>query len=417
MEIRLKTGDRKEALQIPEEAECLVLLPDEMPVHPDEAAIVKKALECPKGSPRISEIFSKDDKVVIVTSDITRPCPSWKILPVLLEELNEAGVKDENITVLFGRGSHRPQTEAEMRHLVGDDVYERVNCCDSDFEDTVHLGTTTRGTPVDLDRRYVEADKRILIGNVEYHYFAGYSGGAKAVMPGMSVPAAIQSNHRFMTDPNACAGKLEGNPVRADIEEAAAMKPGDFIINVVLNAEKEIVYAAAGDMTEAHRDACRYLDRFYRRSIPQRADIVVVSQGGSPKDINLYQTQKALYNAKYAVRDGGTIIVCGSCREGFGNARFEEWMRGYQDAEKMCEDIRKTFILGAHKAAAIGAVSLHADIILVSDMDPDIVRSTILGWAPSLQDAFDAAMQKYGTNASVIIMPYGGSTLPYTEEA
>ena len=415
MEIRLKKGTGYESLDTRDCADVTVLLPDEMPEDPDEEAIIRTALAEPVGTPRLRDIVRKGEKTVIVTSDITRPCPSWKILPALIEELEAGGVERKDITVLFGRGSHRKQTEEAMRHLVSDAVFDSVTCADSDFEDTVHAGTTSRGTPVDLDRRYFEADRRILVGNVEYHYFAGYSGGAKAVMPGMSVPGAIQNNHSYMLDPASCAGRLEGNPVRADIEEAASLAPADFIINAVLNAQKKITAAFAGDMTKAHREACAYLDRFYRRAIAKRADIVCVSQGGAPKDLNLYQTQKALDNAKYAVKDGGTIILCGSCREGFGNARFAEWMTGYDSAVKMAEDIRREFILGAHKAAAIGAVSLKADIILVSDMDPDIVNSTILHHADSVQEAFDDALGKYGTDASVIVMPYGGSTLPYEE--
>ena len=416
MKYDIRIGTREETLDTKDTHRVTMLAPDDMPEHPDEKAAVREALQSPIGTKRLKEMVKPGESIVIVTSDITRPCPSWKILPPLLDELHEAGVRNEDITVLFGRGSHRNQTEEEKRHLVSDEIYDRIRCEDSDFENTVHLGVTSRGTPVDLDRRYAEADFRILLGNVEYHYFAGYSGGAKAVMPGMSVPAAIQSNHRFMTDPAACAGKLEGNPVRADIEEAASLCPGDFIVNVVLNAHKEIVYAACGDMTAAHRDACAYLDRFYRRPIDERADIVVVSQGGTPKDLNLYQTQKALDNAKYAVRDGGTIIVCGSCREGFGNARFEEWMTGYDNGKQMTEDIRKHFILGAHKAAAIGAVSMHADIMLVSDMEPETVKKTILKYAPSLQEAYEEASAKYPADASVIIMPYGGSTLPCMKE-
>ena len=174
-------------------------------------------------------------------------------------------------------------TEAEMRKLAGDRCFEEARCVDSDPTDCVHMGTTSRGTPVDITRVVAEADYRICVGNIEFHYFAGYSGGAKAIMPGVSTPAAIQCNHRMMVSEDACAGKLEGNPLRKDIEEAGAICGIDFIVNVVLDEHKHIVYGVAGDVTEAHRAGCAYLDQMYRCKIPQRADIVIVSQGGAPK--------------------------------------------------------------------------------------------------------------------------------------
>ena len=169
-----------------------------------------------------------------------------------------------------------------------------------------------------------EADRRICLGNIEYHYFAGYSGGAKAIMPGVSTRAAIQANHSRMVLPECCAGALETNPLRMDIEEAGAMVGIDFILNVVLSEHKEILRAVAGDVTKAHRAGCAFLDTLYRKELAEAADIVLVSQGGAPKDLNLYQTQKALDNAKHAVRDGGIIILIGSCREGLGERTFEE---------------------------------------------------------------------------------------------
>ncbi|MBQ6137306.1 MAG: nickel-dependent lactate racemase, partial [Kiritimatiellae bacterium] len=265
-------------------------------------------------------------------------------------------------------------------------------------------------------RTVVEADFRVCLGNIEFHYFAGYSGGAKAIMPGVSTPAALQATHRLMVSEDACAGKLEGNPIREDIEEAAAMVGVDFIVNAVLDEHKHIVYAVAGDVTEAHRVGCRYLDKMYRKKIPHRADIVIVSQGGAPKDANLYQTQKALDNSKHAVKKGGTIILIGACNEGLGSATFERWLTQSPTAHSMVEKIGKQFELGGHKAAAIGMVLENASIDLVSEMDDDFVRSIFLNPQPSAQAAFDQAMAKYGPDATVIAMPFGGATLPVVSE-
>lgn len=378
-------------------------------------AAVRWALAHPIGAPLLRSIVRPGQKITIVTSDISRPLPSYDVLPAVLDELYAGGINAEDITVVLALGSHRRHTEEEMQHLVGERCWREVKCVDSDVDDCVHLGTTSAGTPVDITRVVAEADIRICLGNIEFHYFAGYSGGAKAIMPGCSTPAAIQQNHRMMVSPDACAGKIAGNPVRADIEEAGNLCGIDYIVNVVLDEHKKIVYAVAGDVMQAHRTGCAYLDEMYRKKLPQQADIVLVSQGGAPKDANLYQVQKALDNAKHAVRDGGTIILIGACPEGLGSRKFEQWLTEAPTAHSMVERIGQHFELGGHKAAAIGMVLDRAQIDLVSEMDDDFVRSIFLTPQPSAQAAFDAAMKKYGPDASVIAMPYGGATLPYME--
>ena len=274
------------------------------------------------------------------------------------------------------------------------------------------VGVTKRGTPVDIDRRVLAADRRICLGNIEYHYFAGYSGGAKAIMPGSSTRAAIQANHRMMASPDAHIGKLEGNPVREDIEEGAAMVGADFILNVVIDTHKRIVWAGAGDMVEAHRAGCRFLDTMYRFELEREADIVVVSQGGAPKDLNLYQTQKALENARHAVRKGGIIVLVGSCREGLGNEVFEQWMVEAEKPRDLVERIGREFVLGGHKAAMVAEVCERAEVYLVSDMEDTFVRQIFMTPFGNVQEAYDAAVRKLGEDASVLVMPYGGSTVP-----
>ncbi len=373
---------------------------------------VRFALDNPIGAPRLSVLVRPGMKIAIVTSDISRPLPSYQVLPGVLEELAQAGVCMEDVTVVFALGSHRPHTREEMLALVGEDVFKKVRCVDSDPQDCIHMGTTPAGTPVDITRAVAQADFKICLGNIEFHYFAGYSGGAKAIMPGVSTHEAIQCNHRMMVSPDACAGKLEGNPLRKDIEDAGAICGIDYIVNAVLDEHKHIVYAVAGDVTLAHREGCRYLDRMYRCRIPERADIVLVSQGGAPKDANLYQTQKALDNAKHAVKKGGTVILMGACPEGFGSKTFERWLLDAPTAHSLVERIGREFVLGGHKAAAIGMVLKDADIRLISQMDPQVVERCFMHPAPDAQTALEEAFQKYGPDATVIAMPYGGATLP-----
>ena len=405
-------GKGIQTVELPAENLQAVLLSNGMEHERRGAEAVRYALEHPIGSPRLKDLAPAGKKIVIITSDISRPLPSFDVLPSVLDELSSAGVKDEDVTVVFALGSHRKHTPEEMERLVGSEAYSRVRCMDSDPSDCVRFGVTKRGTPVDITRVVAEADFRICLGNVEFHYFAGYSGGYKAMMPGVSTPEAIQANHRLMVDENAHAAKMEGNPLREDIEEAGAMVGVDFIVNAVLDEHRHIVYAAAGDVTLAHRDACRYLDRMYIKPIEKRADIVIVSQGGAPKDANLYQTQKALDNARHAVRKGGTIILIGACNEGLGNKTFEDWLLDAKKPADLIERVHREFKLGGHKAAAIAMVLENADVMLVSEMDDDFVKSIFLDPQKSAQAAFDKAMAKYGPAASVIAMPFGGATLP-----
>ena len=374
MEFEIGFGTCPQKLDVPDENLICVLLPNTVAQGLTGQQEVARALKEPIGTPRLSQIVKKGETVAIVTSDITRPLPSYQILPLILDELTQAGIEKQDVTIVFGLGSHRKQTPEEQKKLVGDAIYQDVKCIDGDDSDCVHYGYTSRGTPVDIVRAVAEADRRVCLGNIEYHYFAGYSGGAKAIMPGVSTRDAIQSNHSRMVEAAAAAGRLSGNPVREDIEEAAQMVGVDFILNVVLDEHKKIVHAVAGDMVQAHRAGCKYLDQLYGKPIADRADIVVVSQGGAPKDLNLYQTQKALDNAKHAVKKGGVIVLVGSCREGLGEHVFEEWMTQSPDAHSMIERVQRDFQLGGHKAAAIAMVLEDADIYLVSELEPEFVK-------------------------------------------
>ena len=394
MKIELGFGDTTQILNIPDENLSEVLVPNNIEHRMSADEAVKNALEHPIASARLRDIVKPGEKIAIITSDITRPMPTYAVMPFLLDELSSAGVSDKDITLVFALGSHRKHSDAEKIKLAGEETFRRIACVDGDTADCVHLGVTSRGTPVDIVRCVAEADRRICLGNIEYHYFAGYSGGAKAIMPGVSTRDAIQSNHRMMIEKEACAGNLDTNPLRQDIEEAARMCGIDFILNVVLDEHKKIIYAVAGDSVKAHRQGCRFLDTLYGKRIKQKTDIVVVSQGGAPKDLNLYQTQKALDNAKHAVKDGGIIVLVGSCKEGLGEKVFEEWMTGAEKSADLIARIKKEFRLGGHKAAAIALVLEYADIYLVSDMENAFVKKLFFTPFKTVQDAFNAALEK-----------------------
>ena len=410
-------GNETRTFQVPDRNLLCEVTQNQVEVASTGAEAVREALKSPIGTKRLGELVRPGQKIAVITSDITRPCPSHVILPELLRELSKAGVRDEDITVVFALGSHRVHTQEEQMRLVGREVFDRVRCVDAAREGFVHVGVTRAGTPVDIDPVVAGADVRICVGNIEFHYFAGYSGGAKAIMPGVSTRDAIQTNHSKMVLDAARAGNLLENPLRQDIEEAAAMVGVDFILNVVLDEEKKIVKAVAGDLRRAHEAGCAFLDQLYKIRIPARADIVVTTPGGFPKDINLYQAQKALDNAKHAVRDGGIIILAASCREGLGEKVFEQWMLDSPSPEAMIERIGRDFQLGGHKAAAISMVLKRCRILLVSDLEDGFVRNIFLEPFPTVDAALQEAFSSLGEDSRVIFMPHGGSVLPQVQPA
>lgn len=379
----------------------------------DVPDMIRRALGNPIGSSRLADRVSAGQQVAIVTSDISRPCPSAELLPFLLDELNQAGIRERDITVVFGLGTHRPHTRDEQVSLVGPDIYQRVRCIDSDPSSTELVGHTNRGTPVRVFRPVLEADIRVCLGVIEYHYFAGYSGGVKAVVPGVCGHETVHRNHSMMLEQGAVTGNVEGNPVRADIEEAGAMIGVDFILNVILDDAKRIAAIVAGDPLEAHRQGCAQVDAFGRVPVPRLADLVLVSAGGHPKDINLYQAQKALDNALHLVHARGIVILVAECSEGLGHPTFEAWMQDTGGPDAIIERIKRKFELGGHKAAAFAVALKRATIYLVSALPPDQVRSLGLHPFDSLEKAIESARAALGLDATLAVMPQGGSVLPY----
>ena len=412
MKIELGFRDTVVPVEVPDKNLQAVLQPSAIESDLSEAEIVRAALEHPIGTPRLREMVKPGQKVVIVTSDITRPMPTSRVMPYVLEELGRAGVRDADVTLVFATGVHRKPPAEECRKLAGDLAYSRIKCIGSDNEDVTYLGKTSRGTEVEIMRLVAEADFRICLGNIEFHYFAGFSGGAKAIVPGCAARRTIKANHSLMMDPRSFAGNAADNPVRLDLEEAVNMRRPQFILNVVLDAHKVIKYAVAGDMITAHRNGCEFLRKAYLCPIEAEADVVLASMGGSPKDLDLYQSQKAIDNAFHAVRPGGVIILVASCREGFGEKTFEAWFKEAQTSGDLIKRIKADFQLGGHKAAAIAKTLAKAQIWLYSDLADEVVKGAFLRPIHDVQAALDEALRQAGPDAKVIVMPYSGSTLP-----
>jgi lactate racemase len=302
-----------------------------------------------------------------------------------------------------------------MTETVGENVAHRVKMHNVDCKDDsqfVYFGTTSRGTRVAFHKLVAETDHIFCTGSVVHHFFAGFGGGRKALFPGVTSYETIRHNHSFMMDPNAVIGKLRGNPIYEDQIEGAEMCRPSFLLNVVMNEKYDLLRVFAGDYIAAHFEACRFVESVYSATLDKRADIVIASCGGYPKDINIYQLQKTMDNAWCAVREGGVVIILGECCEGSGSALYEQTMRECTTAERVAERLRDSFQIGAHKAYAVTRLMKKARFILVSALDPNLARTLLFTPAEDMDEALKQAFEIVGPSPHIVLMPQGSLTVP-----
>ncbi len=413
MIIDLNYGKKIVSINIPDSNFLGMIKPEDKEGVDDPAAEVRRALAEPVKSKQLKELVSPDDRVVILVSDITRPTPSKILLPPILAEIKASGIDDNQVKIVFSLGVHRKQTEDENKDLVGKKIYDRIECIDHDIENCEQVGVTSRWTKAEVFRKVLEADFVIATGNLEFHYFAGYSGGVKALAPGVCSRATIESNHSLFLHPNAKAGMLTGNPLREELEEIVAMVGVDFMVNAVLNPQKEIIKVVAGDVIAAHRAGAEYLDRIYRLPIDEPADIVITSPGGFPKDINLYQAHKAMQNALPAVKKGGIILTAACCKEGIGEENLSRALSEDLSLDELVDGLKHKFVQGRHIASQMAKIQLEHRIYLVSDLPQELTKDLFFRCFTSPQKALLEALKIKGKDAKVLVMPFGTSCLPY----
>jgi len=404
MKIDIPYGKEKIELNIPQENIQDIIQGGGTGWIADEKQIIEEALENPIGSPRLSKLVEEKSSAAILASDITRPCPSYKFLPYLINELRQCGIGE--ITIILGLGIHRPHTHEEKIKLAGQYAVENAAVIDSDPQRCKLIGTTSRGTPVEIFEEALKADLLIATGNIEYHYFAGYSGGAKAVMPGICTRRSIQANHCLMLDERSAAGRADGNPVREDIEEAGRIASIDYIFNVILDDNKKIMGAVAGANNEAWLEGIKKYDDIYMIEVDTTADIVIASAGGAPKDLNFYQSQKALENVKDLVNPGGAIVLAASCHEGFGDDVFEEWMQDATDYGFISKRLKENFVLGGHKAVAVARVISEKKVLLYSEFDKITTEKMGFKKLDDIQSYLNTSI-KENNDIKVTIVPCG----------
>jgi lactate racemase len=381
----------------------------------DPEGAVRAALRNPIGTPPLSKVVSRGERVAIVVNDITRLVHSEVFLPVLINELNSAGIRDSDIFIVFALGIHRRQSPDEQRLVVGEEVARRIALSDHDCHDQdnlVHIGRTSRGNEVWINRRVWEADRVILTGEIVYHLIAGYSGGRKSLVPGVAGAETTTFNHKFILDPACRTGKLAGNPAHEDLLEACRMFGPDFLLNVVLSPAGNLVKVVAGHFEHAHYEGCKTVDRMYRVPFGEPYDLVLASAGGFPFDIDLRQAHKGMENAANAVRPGGTLVYFAECLNGAGHRAFEDWVRRFTNSSEMEEELRSQFVVGGHKAYWVVRLGERVRVLLVSALPETFVRRCQLRPAPDPQSTIENELSRMPPGSRIAYIPHAGFTLP-----
>lgn len=391
------------------------VIPKDHPPADDPDAVVKHAVYNP-----IGEVIppQKGQTVAIAINDKTRPVPHEHLLPPILEGIQHAGIPDEDVVFVIATGTHPVMPPAEYLWILPEYIIERyrIVCHDAyNDESLTYLGETSSGTPIYLNTEYAQADYKIVVGNIEPHQFQGFSGGVKSAAIGVAGKKTINHNHAMMTDPNAKLGVYNGNPARQDVEEIGRMIGIDFAVNAILNSKKQIITALAGNPVDVMTTAIPQVKDIYQVPVAQPYDLMIVSPGGYPKDINVYQAQKGLAHAAMVTKEGGTIILCAACQEGTGSQAYESWVthdRIHNHDDVFTHFKHDGFQVGPHKAFQISRDAARMQVMLVSELDADFVRQLLLHPLPDLQTALNKALDKLPQNARISVMAAANSTIP-----
>ena len=423
----MKYGQEEFEVHLPPELIAAELEPNRIDLpQRTPAEHIRWALDHPIDSAPLKELVRAGEKVCIVISDVTRRWQSPETyLPILVAELESAGIRDEDILILSATGTHRRQTREEQIGLVTQAVYDRVRVEDhqcTEEENLAYVGTTSRGTPVWLDKRALECDHILLTGGVVFHFMAGYGGGRKSILPGISGRETIMKNHNLALNPGLGSGSNpnvrsanmnDTNPVHADMMEACSMVNPTFLVNVVVNDDQEIIAAFAGNWITAHQAACDLVDRMYGVPVREKTPLVIASAGGYPKDLNFYQTIKTLCNAREVVKDGGTIILVTKSEEGYGSADTEKQIAGYPTMVEREKALRADFSIGAFIGYLFAECAETHHVIAVTSMNQEDFGTAKIHVVRTLDEALELSRQlNGGKDLRATLMPHGANTLP-----
>ena len=420
MQVKLSYGRTGLQVHVPDNSE--VITPTFVAGLPDEQAALQQALRHPIACPPLAELVKPGDSVVIVHTDITRATPNDRILPVILAELEGVGIRRQDIILLNGLGTHRPQTEAELRAMLGDAIVDNYRCLQHDcFDDEqlVSLGHTHLGHPVRVNRTYLAADVKILTGFIEPHFFAGFSGGPKAILPALAGSESVFSNHsrEMVADPRAAWGVIAGNPIWEEMREVALRTKPTFLLNVALNADKAITGIFAGEMLAAHARGCEFVRDSAMVGVDEPYDIVITSNSGYPLDQNLYQAVKGMSAAAQIVKPGGAIIVAAACEDGLPeHGKYAALLAEAGSPDAILDMLaRPGFMEHDQWQVQIQAqIQLKAAVHVYSDgLSDEQIEQALFIPSRSIEETIEGLLNVYGSDARICVLPEGPLTIPF----
>ena len=429
MIIRLAYGEAGLELDLSDAWDVTVIEPRFVAGLADPQQALAQAVRAPIKSPPLRDLVAPGDRIGVVFSDVTRPTPSHLILPVILEELSsvlDVPSERQNITLFNALGTHRSNTEAELRGMLSDDLVEGYRVVQNDAFDPatqVQLGTTAQGHEVWLNRELVACDVKILTGFIEPHFFAGFSGGGKAVMPGMAGLQTILGNHdaRMIGDPNTTWGVTWGNPIWEEIREVALKVAPVFLANVTLNRDKQITGVFAGDLDAGAAAGYAFVKETAMAGVSQPFDIVITSNSGYPLDLNLYQAVKGMSAAAQVVRRGGAIIVAADCWDGIpDHGLYGRLLREAESPQDLLDTIRAPGFLKQDQwqAQVQAQIQLKADVYVHShNLSSEQIEAALLRPCPCIEDTVARLVNEYGPQARICVLPEGPQTIPYIDSS
>ncbi len=394
------------------------------PVADPEAAVAAKLL-APNGTAPLAELAKGRRDACILVCDITRPVPNPVILRPVLKTLLEAGIPQDKILILVATGLHRPSTEAERIEMLGTEIAGGFRVEDHHgtiLEEHTYLGTTPNGVPAWIDSRYVQADLKITTGLIEPHLMAGYSGGRKLICPGIASFETVKLWHgpKFLEHPKADCGFLEGNPVHEENTRIAKMAGCDFIVNVTLDAKRQVTSVVAGDMEKAFLEGVAFVENIVKAPVPREVDIVVTSSAGYPLDTTFYQAVKGMTGCLPIVKQGGTIILAASLTEGVGSPEFTGLFKEHESLEGFMQCIlgKDYFVLDQWQVEELAKVRRKVKVKVVTDGLPaSVLEGCFVEAAPTVEAALAASLEEYGPDAQVAVIPKGPYVLPLVASA
>ena len=425
MKVEMRYGTGTLPIEIPEDNVAGVLEIAESVPLPDENGAVREALARPIASPPLAQLAGGRESACIVISDITRPVPNKVILPPMLETLEQSGIPREKITILIATGIHRPNDAAELETMVGSDIvesYRIINHLSQKPETHAYLGRTENRTPVYIDKTYLEADLKIITGLIEPHLMAGYSGGRKAICPGIASVETMKVMHgpELMEHPKSAVGILEGNPFHKEATEIALMAGADFNLNVAIDKERRITGIFAGEMVESHLVGAKFVEKQAKVTLPTPADAVVVSSAGYPLDSTFYQAVKGLLTAVEIVKHGGSILLVAACSEGIGSKPFTDLIFKTDDLTAFVQGLYNpaNFVIDQWQLEELAKVARKADIYFYTDGIPYHQRAKLFVHPlKTAQEGVQEILDRYGPEAQIAVIPEGPYVLAQLEDS